>query len=332
MTAPDQTLQPEPRLSMMAVTIELQGDTRASAEEDVHRISWYTGAPATRFIREADGSIEARLGDSLLVIARDRARLTRILRRNPALARNDIRDCCRMMAVVLEETPKTVEMLIIRVQAMAAQRPELSGSTRGTGLESNALATAVSHGGVRVPVWHRLIPNHHDPLAGELFHFTLNYDATAAVITEQNPSEELMVDIALALVDEMDRRVSRTMVDDAMIDDAQDEDPKPLTTLADPEYFANLIRSFPAWDCDGKADGLFVVVDALAVGYLTTPDGALELTMAELRGLARGYEDFFTGRQGAPQGTEDLDQRSIELLRQIRRHNWPSEDNTFGPQ
>ena len=86
MTAANPTSQPEPRLSMTAITIELQGDALVSTEEDVSRISWYTGARQIRFTREADGSIEAILGNSRLNIAPNRTKLTRGLRSHPALA------------------------------------------------------------------------------------------------------------------------------------------------------------------------------------------------------------------------------------------------------
>ena len=134
-----------------------------------------------------------------------------------------------------------------------------------------------------------------------------------------------MVDIALALMDEMDRRTTPAMADEY-------EEPKQLAEVADPAYFSNIIRSFPEWEYDTRAIALFVVVDSLAVGHLTVPDGALELTMGELRQLARGYEDLFTGHPDAPQGPENLDQRSIGLLRQIRSHNWPSEDDATEAQ
>ena len=318
MTAANPTSQPEPRLSMTAITIELQGVTLVSTEEDVSRISWYTGARQIRFTREADGSIEAILGNSRLNIAPNRTKLTRGLRSHPALAGNDIRECCHMMTRILEGAQDTVEMLVIRLLATAAVRPELGRSIRGTELRSRALEPATSPGGVRFPIWHHLTPN--DASAGDPFRFSVQYDTTAAVIIECNPSEAVMVDIALALMDEMDRRTTLAMAD-------EDEEPKQLAEVADPAYFGNIIRSFPEWEYDTRAIALFVVVDSLAVGHLTVPDGALQLTMGELRQLARGYEDLFTGHPDAPQGPENLDQRSIGLLRQIRSHNWPSEDD-----
>ena len=279
MTAANPTSQPEPRLSMTAITIELQGDALVSTEEDVSRISWYTGARQIRFTREADGSIEAILGNSRLNIAPNRTKLTRGLRSHPALAGNDIRECCHMMTRILEGAQDTVEMLVIRLLATAAVRPELGRSIRGTELRSRALEPATSPGGVRFPIWHHLTPN--DASAGDPFRFSVQYDTTAAVIIECNPSEAVMVDIALAVMDEMDRRTSRAMAD-------EDEEPKQLAEVADPAYFGNIIRSFPEWEYDTRAIALFVVVDSLAVGHLTVPDGALELTMGELRQLARG--------------------------------------------
>ena len=133
------------------------------------------------------------------------------------------------------------------------------------------------------------------------------------------------MDIALAVMDEMDRRTTLAMADEY-------EEPKQLAEVADPAYFGNIIRSFPEWDYDTRAVALFAVVDSLAVGHLTVPDGALQPTMGELRQLARGYEDLFTGHPDAPQGPENLDQRSKTLLLQIRRHNWPSEDDATGAE
>ena len=228
---------------MTAITIELQGAALVSTQEDVDHISRDTDQRVLRFTWEADGSIEAWLGNSRLNVAGNCTRLTHGLYKHPMEAENDIRHCCHLMAMILEKAQHAVEMLVIRVQAMATARPELARSVEGIELESNDLAPATSTGGERFPVWHRLTSNH-DTTAREFFDFYFNYDATAAVVTEHNPSEEFMVDVALTLMDEMDRRTSRAMGAGYGYGYEVDE-PEPLALLAEQEFFDVMIRIFP---------------------------------------------------------------------------------------
>ena len=328
MTTANQTSQPRPNLLMRAITIELQGAALVSTQEDVDQISRDTDQRVLRFTWEADGRIEAWLGNSRLNVAWNCTRLTHGLYKHPMGAENDIRHCCHLMAMILEKAQHAVEMLVIRVQAMATARPELARSVEGIELESNDLAPATSTGGERFPVWHRLTSNQ-DTTAREFFDFYFNYDATAAVVTEHNPSEEFMVDVALTLMDEMDRRTSRAM--GAGYGYEVDE-PEPLALLAEQEFFNVMIRIFPEPGYDNRRNTLNTVAKALTAGYLTVPDGALEQTLGALMRLAQCYGRLLAGGPGTPQGTENLDQRSMALLRQIQWHNWPSEDDVAGVQ
>ena len=248
-----------------------KGVTLDSYEEDVSRISWDTGARQIRFTREADGSIEAILGNSRLNIAPNRTKLTRGLRSHPALAGNDIRECCHMMTSILEGAQDTVEMLVIRLLATAAVRPELGRSIRGTELRSRALEPATSPGGVRFPIWHHLTPN--DASAGDPFRFSVQYDTTAAVIIECNPAEAVMGDIALALVDEMDDAPAGPWP-------TKTRNRNSWPAWAGPAILRPTSSAHSRMGIRHQIVELFAVVDSLAVGHLTVPDGALELTMA----------------------------------------------------
>ena len=328
MTTANQTSQPIPNLLMTAITIELQGAALVSTQEDVDQISRDTDQRVLRFTCEADGSIEAWLGSSRLNVAWNCTRLTHGLYKHPMEAEKDIRHCCHLMAMILEKAQHAVEMLVIRVQAMATARPELARSVEGIELESNDLAPATSTGGERFPVWHRLTSNH-DTTAREFFDFYFNYDATAAVVTEHNPSEEFMVDVALTLMDEMDRRTSRAMGAGYGYG-YEVEEPELLALLAEQEFFDVMIRIFPEPGYANRRNTLNTVAKALTAGYLTVPDGVLEQTLGELMRLAQRYGRLLAGGPGTPQGTENLDQRSMALLRQIQRHNWPSADDVAG--
>ena len=323
MTTATETTQPTPNLLMTEITVELQGPAWISTKEDVERISRGTGQPMLRFTWESQGAIEAWLGIYRLDVATNRTRLTHPLYRNPAMAEDDVRYCCHLMARILETATEAAEMLVIRVQAVTAAGPEPAGSAAGSEPESNVLASTVSFAGERFPVWHRLTPNR-DTTARDLFGFGFDYEATAAINTEGNPSGEFMADVALTLMDEMDQRTSR--VTGAGYQGQVDEQ-GPRALLADPEFFSVMMRIFPESGHENRRNILNTVARALSDGHLGAPDGTLEpTTLGELMRLSQGYEQLLTGDPGAT-GTEDLDQRSMELLGQIRRHNWPSEDD-----
>ena len=85
-----------------------------------------------------------------------------------------------------------------------------------------------------------------------------------------------------------------------------------------------MIKIFPGSGDYTKHCALDAVAKALVAGYLTVPDGALRPTLAELRRLSQGYADLAAGYPDRPAAMDSRNLRSMVLLRQIKRRNWPS--------
>lgn len=330
MFQPDQTSQAKPVLSMKSITIELHGAALVSTKEDADRISEMTGQPVLGFTWEQDGRTETWVGRTRLNVVGNHTTLTLGLYKDPVIAGYHISDWCHLMAMILDGAEDTVDMLVIRLKAMATVRHELGRSIHGTELESNVLAPAGVSDAERFPVWHRLTANR-DGTAHGLFDFHVNYEATAAIVAERHPTGDLMADVALTLMDEMLRRTTQAVSDRHRYED-EDDEPDQLAPLSDPVFFDGMIVLFGAPNYDYRCKTLRTVARGLTSGYLTVPDGTLGSTIAALKRLDQGYQQLADQFTFDSLETEDLDRRSIALFEQIRQHTWPSDyDAADGP-
>ena len=114
-------------------------------------------------------------------------------------------------------------------------------------------------------MWHRLTSNR-DATARDLFDFYFHYAATAAIVNEPHPSGDLMADVALTLMDAMERRTEGGI--DAVSGDG-DESPETQMGLDDLGFLNEIIISFPEYDYDARRIALNAIVHPLARGCLT---------------------------------------------------------------
>ena len=314
MTNINEQSQPENILDMRSITITLPGDATLRTEEDVDGIARETGEPKLALATGPDGSVEAQLGDFQLNIDRNGISVTHQLVHDPALAEPGIRDCCRFVAAILDGTQDAATIAVVRMEAIAAVAPEV-----GRALESGVTEPATTHNGMGLGVWHRLTLRQ-DPDPTGPCSLDYRYSAVTSVIAVQGSSQQTLEDAALAVKNEMMRLANL----DAVPMFGEGDTDEALALMADPDFFDSVMSIFPESDDYTKECALDSVAKAVVAGYLTVPDGALRPTLAELRRLSQGYADRVAGHPDRPDAMESRNLRSMVLLRQIKRCNWPS--------
>ena len=313
MTNVNEQSQPENILDMRSITITLPGDAYVRSEEDVDGIARDTGEPKLALTTGPDGSIEAQLGNLQINIDRNGISVTHQLAHDPALAEPGIRDCCRFVAAILDGA-EGATIAVVRMEAIAAVAPEV-----GRALESGVAESVTTHSGKEIAVWHRLTPRQ-DPDPTGPCSLDYRYSAVTSVIAGQGPSQQILEDAALAVKNEMMRLANLDAVPMFGEGDADEA----LALMADPDFFDSVMQIFPESDDYTKQCALTSVAKALVAGYLTVPDGAMRPTLAELRRLSQGYADLVAGHPDRPAAMDSRNLRSMVLLRQIKRRNWPS--------
>ena len=304
--------QPENILDMRSITITLPGDAFVRTEEDVDGIARDTGEPKLALKAGPDGSIEAQLGNFQLNIDRNGISVTHQLAHDPALVEPGIRDCCRFVAAILDGA-EGATISVIQMEAVAAVEPEL-----GRTLESAVTEPATTPQGREIAVWHRLT-SRSDPDADGRFGLDYYYRAVTSVIAGPGSSQQALEDAALTVMNEMMRLANLDAVPKFGEGDADEA----LALMGDRDFFDSVMQIFPESNDYTKQCALTSVAKALVAGHLTVPDGALRPTLAELRRLSQGYADLVAGQPDHPDAMESRNLRSMFLLRQIKRRNWP---------
>ena len=314
MTNINEQSQPENILDMRSIMITLPGNAYVRTEEDVDGIAGETGEPKLALTTGPDGSIEAQLGNFQLNIDRNGISVTHDLAHDPTLAEPGIRDCCRFVAAILDGAQDAARIAAVRLEAIAAVAPEL-----GRALESGVAEPVTTHRGKDIGVWHRLTPRRHVDTTGPCS-LDYCYRAVTSVIAGQDSSQQTLEDAALAVMNEMMRLANLDAVPMFGEGDADEA----LALMADPDFFDSVMSIFPELDDYTKECALDSVAKGLVAGHLTDPDGAMRTTLAELRRLSQGYADRVAGHPDRPDAMESRNLRSMVLLRQIKRRNWPS--------
>ena len=313
MTNINEQSQPENMLGMRSITITLPGDVHVRTEEDVDGIARETGEPKLALTTGPDGTIEAQLGDFQFNIDRNGVSVTHQLAHELGLAEPVIRDCCRFVAAILDGA-EGATISVIQMEAVAALEPEL-----GRTLESAVTEPATTPQGREIAVWHRLT-SRSDADADGRFGLDYYYRAVTSVIAGPGSSQQALEDAALTVMNEMMRLTDL----DSIPWFAEGEEVNALALMGDPDFFNSMIKIFPGSGDYTKHCALDAVAKALVAGYLTVPDGALRPTLAELRRLSQGYADLAAGYPDRPAAMDSRNLRSMVLLRQIKRRNWPS--------
>ena len=200
------------------------------------------------------------------------------------------------------------------MEAIAAVAPDL-----GRALESGVAEPVTTHSGKDIGVWHRLTPRHDADPTGR-FSLDYRYRAVTSVIAGPGSSQQTLEDVALTVMKEMMRLAN---LDAVPVFGERDAD-EALALIGDSDFFDSVMSIFPESDDYTKECALDSVAKAVVAGYLTVPDGALRPTLAELRRLSQGYADRVAGHPDRPDAMESRNLRSMVLLRQIKRCNWPS--------
>ena len=313
MTNVNEQSQSENILDMRSITITLPGDAYVRTEEDVDGIAGETGEPKLALKTGPDGSVEAQLGDFQLNIDRNGISVTHQLAHDPALAEPGIRDCCRFVAAIIDGTQDAATIAVVQMEAIAAVAPGL-----GRTLESGVTEPATTHNGMGLGVWHRLTPRQ-DPDPTGRFGLDYRYRAVTSVIAGQGSSQKTLEDAAITVMNEMMRLAN---LDAVPVFGERDPD-EALALMGDPDFFDSVMSIFPESNDYTKECALTSVAKAVVAGHLTVPDGALRPTLAELRRLSQGYADLVAGQPDHPDAMESRNLRSMFLLRQVKRRNWP---------
>ena len=314
MTNVNEQSQPENILDMRSITITLPGNALMRTEEDVDGIARETGEPKLALKTGPDGSIETQLGDFQLKIDRNGISVTHQLAHDPALAEPGIRDCCRFVATILDGAQDAATITVVQIEANAAVAPELVRA-----LESGVAEPVTTHSGKDIGVWHRLTPRH-DAGSTRRVGLDYRYRAVTSVIAGQGSSQQTLEDVALTVMNETMRLAN---LDAVPVFGERDAD-EALALMGDPDFFDSVMSIFPESDDYTKECALDSVAKALVAGHLTVLDGALRPTLAELRRLSQGYAGLVAGHPDRPDAMESRNLRSMVLLRQIKRRNWPS--------
>ena len=315
MTNVNEKSQPENILDMRSIRIALPGVESVRAEEDIDRIARQTGELKLAFTAGPDGA-DAQLGAFQLNINQDRVSVTRQLAADPALVEPVIQATCRIVAAILDGAQDAVTIPVVQMDAIAAVSPEL-----GRALESGVVEPATTRGGKEIGVWHRLTPRRDAEPTGR-FGFDYHYRAVTSVAVGRISARQTLEDAALTVMGEMVRLANLDAVPELGEMDADDM----LALLGDIGFFESVLSVFPGSDYHTKACALNAVAKAVTAGHLTVPDGALGPTLNELRRLSQGYSGSDAGHPDRADAMESRNQRSIVLLEQIRRRNWPAGD------
>ena len=314
MTNVNEPSQPENVLDMRSIMIALPGVASIRTEEDIDRIARETGEPKLGFTMGPDGNVEAQLGEAQVNIDRNGISVTHQLAPDPALVEPGIRATCRFVAALLDGAQDAATIPVVQMDAIAAVAPEL-----GRALESGVVEPATTHGGKEIGVWHRLAPRHDAEPTGR-FGLDYRYRAVTSVVVGRSSAQQTLEDAALTVMNEMVRLANL----DAVPVFGEGDMDYVLATMADLDYFDLAMSSFLESDYGTKQDVLDSAASALVAGRLRVPDGVLPPTVAELQRLSEGYARLAAGHLDVPEEPESRDRRSMVLLGQIKRSNWPS--------